>query len=196
VVGTFAYKLTSECVCQYHTSVDRWLHSRRGPYPLLIVPPNLRRGRAGKASYPTAPQRRPAGWRIGLQLMQEVGEAGPPGFWEDLDRLQAGDPAALEPAIRYLERDPTRFRSGYVKEDLIRYINRVSLGAGEAARLREVVLLTVDRPDRREFRRYTRLARRVDAPELREALAERLQSSDRGIRRRAKWILDALPVDD
>jgi hypothetical protein len=61
-----------------------------------------------------------------LYLFQEVSDPGPAG-WEDLDRLERGDRAALEPAIRYLELDPIRFASGYVKEDLIRYINRVAL---------------------------------------------------------------------
>ena len=69
----------------------------------------------------------------------------------------------------------------------------MALGTGEAARLRRVVLAAVDRPDRREFRRYTRLARKVDAPELRQALEERLGAADPGIRRRARWVLEALP---
>jgi len=132
------------------------------------------------------------GWRIGPQLVEEFGDAGPASFWDDLSRLHAGDPAGLELAIRFLERDPWRQGSGYVKADLIRYINRVALGPGEATRLRRVVLAVVDRPDRREFRRYVRLGIKVDAPELREGLAQRLSSPDPGIRRRAGWALSAL----
>jgi hypothetical protein len=145
-----------------------------------------------KSSYPARPQRRLRGWIIGRQLIEELGEAGPPGFWEDLGRLQAGDRAGLDLAVRYLEQDPWRQGSGYVKADLIRYINRVALGPGEADRLRRVVVSAVDRPDRREFRRYIRLAHTVDAPDLREALEQRLGSGDSGVRRQARWALGAL----
>ena len=86
--------------------------------PLVQVNRRMTQRATRHVKYPSAPQGRPTGWRIGWHLIQEVGDAGPAGFWEDLGRLQAGDPAGLEPAIRYLERDPLGFRSGYVTADL------------------------------------------------------------------------------
>ena len=134
------------------------------------------------------------------QLLAEVRDryratldaAYPPGFWEHYRCLKAGDPAGLETAVRFLEADPWFFRTGYEKADLIKWLTRMELTEKDMARLRQVVLNAVDSRDRREFRAYCRLARRVDHDRLRQALAERLNSEDEGVRRRARWVLDAL----
>ena len=52
------------------------------------------------------------------------------------------------------------------------------------------VLAAVDLRDRREFRAYCRLARKVDSPELREELWIGLQSDDPAVSRRARCVLD------
>jgi hypothetical protein len=52
----------------------------------------------------------------------------------------------------------------------------------------------VDAGNRREFRWHCRLARRLDNPELRQALLERLATTDPGVRRRAFWMVDRLPL--
>lgn len=121
-----------------------------------------------------------------------VTAAYPPGFWEDFYRLRDGDPAGLERAVRFLEADPWFFRSGYVKADLLRFIKRTDLSPAYRRRLRRVLLAAVSHRDRREFRYYCRLARTLDDPELRQALAQRLTDSDAGVRRRARWMLEAL----
>jgi hypothetical protein len=122
--------------------------------------------------------------------------AYPPGFWaavgENGEELGRGDPAATELAVLFLEADPWFFRSGYVKADLIRRLKRLALSPSIAERLRQVVLAAVDGRDRREFRHYCRLARRVATPELVAALAERRGSPDPGVRRRSAWVLAAL----
>jgi hypothetical protein len=66
------------------------------------------------------------------------------------------------------------------------------LTLAQAARLRTVVLSVVDRRDDRDFRAFCRLARKADAPELHDQLRQRLKSADADIRRRARWMLDAL----
>ena len=113
-------------------------------------------------------------------------------FWDSIERLQNGDRSAIDPAITFLEVDPWVFRSGYAKETILRFLKRADLNDEQAARLRQVVLAAVDVGDRREFRGYCRLARRVVDDDLRLALLERLRSSDRGRARRALWVLDAL----
>ena len=126
-------------------------------------------------------------WRTALD------RAYPPGFWDAYDALGRGDPSGADSAIEFLEADPWFFRSGYVKATLIQRLTRLDLSPLHASRLRTVILAAVDGRDRRELRSYRRLARKVDAPDLREALQSRLAADDPGVRRRARWILDALP---
>jgi hypothetical protein len=118
--------------------------------------------------------------------------AYPPGFRDIWARLAQSDADAIETAVVFLEVDPWFFRSGYMKEELIRRLNRLELSGAVVSRLRHVVVAAVDRSDRREFRRYCRLARRVDSLELRQALRERCASPEAGVRRRAAWMLAAV----
>lgn len=121
-----------------------------------------------------------------------VNAAYPPGFAEDFARLKQGDKTGLETAIRFLEADPFFFGTGYVKKKLIRFIKPPMLSSADAARLRNVVISMVDKRHDREFRAFCRLARKVDAPELRTELTRRLESDERDVRRRARWVLEAL----
>jgi hypothetical protein len=120
-----------------------------------------------------------------------MARAYPPAFWEDYEDLKEGHSASLATAAKFLEADPWFHGSGYTKAELIRYISRLDIPEDFAERLRRVVLATVDRRDRREFRQYCRLARKLDSPELREKLALRLHHDDPAVRRRAPWALDA-----
>lgn len=118
--------------------------------------------------------------------------AYPPGFWDDCARLRRGDWTGLETAIGFLEDNQFFFRSGYVKARLITLVKRAPLSASQIARLQDVVAAAVDGRDRREFRRYCRLAAQIDGPRLRQAIEARTASGDSGVRRRARWVLDAL----
>lgn len=113
-------------------------------------------------------------------------------FEASLERLRAGDPERVEPAITFLEVDPWCFRSGYAKETILRFLPRAKLTEEQAERLRVVVLHAVDVGDRREFRGYSRLARHLVDDALRYELLSRLRSADPGRARRALWILEAL----
>ena len=144
-------------------------------------------------------------WRL-------IGEAYPPTFDQDLVRLGEGDPSGLESIVTFLEADPIFDGTGYLKERLSRLLRDVELPAEYAQRLQAVVLSVVDRRDGREFRDYCRLARKVDSPEFREQLNQRLTRAwpvarfltddlpalmlaaqeDRAVRRRAGWVLEAL----
>jgi hypothetical protein len=126
---------------------------------------------------------------------QALGVLYPDDFWAALERLRNGDASAAEPAIAFLEVDPWCFRSGYAKETILRALKRVDVTPRQAKRLRAVVLRAVDSGDRREFRGYCQLARRLDDHELRARLLDRLRSPDAGTARRALWMLDALRVE-
>jgi hypothetical protein len=124
-------------------------------------------------------------------FQKAIANAYPPGFWEDYKRLKERNSVGLETGVKFLEADPWFFRSGYTKAELIRYISHIELPQPIAERLRWVVVAAVDGRDRREYRQYCRLARKVDSPELREELSLRLHHDNPAVRRRARWVLDA-----
>lgn len=121
-----------------------------------------------------------------------IDAAYPPGFWTDYEKLRSGDASGLESAIAFLEADPIFYRTGYVKTKITRAIKPSMLTPAQAARLRSVALSIVDRRDDRDFRAFCRLARKADAPELHDQLRQRLTNADPNIRRRARWMLDAV----
>ncbi len=122
------------------------------------------------------------------QLLTEY----PPGFWRGLDALQAGDSSGLPELLAFLEADPWFFRSGYAKSRALKAITRVPLPPEAVSRLQQIVLDAVDGRDRREFRWYCRLARRVIDPEFVAALEARRAGDDPDVARRARWVLDAI----
>ena len=103
-----------------------------------------------------------------------------------------GDVAELETMIRFLERDPWFQGSGYLKEKLTHLIKPNMLSPGDQIRLRRVCLAIVNKRDGREFRSFCNLARKVDAPELREELVRLLVGSSADVQRRARWMLGAV----
>lgn len=113
-------------------------------------------------------------------------------FYQNLEMLQGGDDKALEAAVVFLEADPWFQGSGYGKEDFIQGIIRFDVPDHLAGRLRTVVLNFVDRRNERDFRAFCRLACKVDAPTLRDELTRRLTHDDPDVRRRARWVLEAL----
>ncbi len=129
-----------------------------------------------------------------LQASDSALEAAyPPNFWADFERLRSGDDlTALETAIEFLEADPYFFRSGYVKEKLLRYVRSYVLAPEHAYRLQRVILNVVDSHFCRELREYCKLARKLNTEELRLQLESRLQSTDMAVQKRARWVLDWL----
>jgi len=129
-------------------------------------------------------------WKAAIARFRDALRLAYPGdFGEDIERLKAGDARGLEGVIRFLEADPMFFGSGYAKADLIRFINRMPLTEHQAKRLRAVALAIVDRRASQEFRRYCRLAARVNHPGLREELRSRAACGDPAVARRARWML-------
>jgi hypothetical protein len=125
------------------------------------------------------------------QFHRAVEEAYPPGFWEDFSSLKQKDPGSIETVVQFLEADPWFFRSGYVKADIIRFLNQCQLSESYRSRLQYVVLLAVASRDRREFRSYCRLAKKIYCSELHQKLLVLSEYPDCDVRRRAKWVLEA-----
>jgi hypothetical protein len=61
-------------------------------------------------------------------------------------------------AITFLELDPMFFRSGYIKEEILRKIKRSKLNSKQVERLLYVLERAVENKGTREYRRYCRLA--------------------------------------
>jgi len=114
-------------------------------------------------------------------------------LYEIAAQLKEGSLEARELAIQYLEADPWCFRSGYMKETLLDRLRNQELAPAEAERLRKVILGVIDKGDRREFKFYARLSKKLDDPRLRQDLLDRLRGTDAGIARRALWVLSRFP---
>lgn len=80
--------------------------------------------------------------------------------------LRASDRQAIEESILYLEVDPWYFRSGYLKERLIRGLKAACLTQPDRMRLRNVILNVAAGKNRREFRDYCSLAAVVGDADL------------------------------
>lgn len=104
--------------------------------------------------------------------------------------------SGIESAIVFLEEDPMFFRSGYLKADLLKILSRVELKHSQMTRLRKIALAIVDKKDCREFRWYCRLACKVQSPELKNELQQRMNSVDSDVQRRAHWMLTQIARKD
>ena len=89
-------------------------------------------------------------------------------LWDDefLADLRASDRQAIEEAILYLEVDPWYFRSGYLKERLIRGLKAANLTERDRRRLRNVIWNVAGGRNRREYRNYCSLAAMVGDADL------------------------------
>jgi hypothetical protein len=106
-----------------------------------------------------------------------------------IESLKAGDVRGVEPAIRFLQADIYEFRSGYLKEYLWRYLNRVALNDRQRKRLLSVARKYLSRRMTREFRSMCRLVHRIADEEFIadvQSLAE--STTDEGFKRRAQLL--------
>jgi len=94
-------------------------------------------------------------------------------LWSDefMDDLRKSKPEAIEQAILYLEVDPWYFRSGYLKERLVRKLKAANLSTKNCNRLLKVIWNVARGKNRREFRDYCRLAAVVASEDFRQMLA-------------------------
>ena len=74
-----------------------------------------------------------------------------PGGSSAIKAVQNGDPEAINVAISFLLADPYHLRSGYLKADIWRWIQRSKLGNGQLVRLEKAALKYLDRRISREF---------------------------------------------
>lgn len=65
--------------------------------------------------------------------------AFPGGYDRGRERVDAGDPEAIEAALCFLELRPYFFRSGYMFKDLLRRVKRAALSRSQIGRLNAVI---------------------------------------------------------
>lgn len=115
-----------------------------------------------------------------------------PQFKDAYCGARKGDFTFSKTLIQFLEEDPIFFRSGYVKEDILQRLRPEVLSKKEIARLRLVCIRAVDVCNRREYRRYCRLAARIADAEVVKALDGRINSADGQVRSRARMMINAI----
>ncbi len=95
-------------------------------------------------------------------------------LWTDdfMSDLRGSKRSAIEQAILYLEVDPWYFRSGYLKERLIRGLKACKISETDRRRLWNVVWNVAAGRNRREFRNYCSLASIIVDADLLRLLEE------------------------
>lgn len=115
---------------------------------------------------------------------------------DDLRRVEQGALPAAEvdtaDILDFLEADPVFYGSGYMKEELLGVLKRRSLQQHDVQRLQAIILNVVRKADRREFRRYCRVASTIDDERFRQELDALEVAEDPDIRRCSGWVLAAL----
>ena len=95
--------------------------------------------------------------------------------------------------LDFIEADPVFFRSGYLKEKVLKQLEKRELSDKEAERLRRSIIAVVRQfGGRREFLHYCHVALQVATEAFRHDLEELERSDDAGIQLRANWTLAAL----
>jgi hypothetical protein len=74
------------------------------------------------------------------------------------DRIRKGDNETVDGAIAFLTADPYFFRSGYMKQVVLRRLKQAPLTRQQTERLQTLVLDAITQPHRFQFADYARLA--------------------------------------
>jgi len=132
-------------------------------------------------------------WRDACQAFHSY-RAAAFSLWqaETLARVRAGGEPERSDALLFLEVDPWFFRSGYLKQKLLRALKGAHLEPEEVERLELICIAIVGGRPRREFREYCRMAARVGTARLKAELMARRGTSDPGVRQRADEMLRCL----
>ena len=85
---------------------------------------------------------------------------------------ELNDDELIEFSVTFLELNPMFFRSGYIKEEMLRKLKRSVLSEKQSERLRAILIDAVNNRGTREFRRYCRLLPKMSSPKLIAALED------------------------
>lgn len=91
--------------------------------------------------------------------------------------------------LAYLEADPDFFRSGYIKQRLMKKMKSARLEKRERARLSAIVIDALQRPEVRAFKDYCRLAAAQCLSDVRDAALAQSESDNEQLALRAGLLL-------
>lgn len=126
-------------------------------------------------------------WRLACSDFHYHTSLLDPYFARVWNEPELEDQETIEFVITFLELDPRFFRSGYLKEVMLKKIGRAELSRHQVSRLRAVLLDAVLQRGGREFRRYCRLAARIGDDNLRAEL-DALLANDNEVASRARMM--------
>ncbi len=118
--------------------------------------------------------------------------AFPGGLNRGMARLESCDAETVALAVDFLDADPRFFRSGYIKETILRRLKHAPLTNHQKLVLCRLVVRSVDGGGRREFHGYARLAGALALDEVTPAMNTRLSSRHPEVQRRAAEVLHVL----
>ena len=134
-------------------------------------------------------QRDPESWSRAADAFKAALAA----FYEPLEQAAAAlrdSDTELETALRFLEVDPWCFRSGYMKQKLLRRVARWARTSGDRVRLQGVVLLRVRNPQPGLLEPTGRIAARVWSEELHAAVLDVMRTGAPHQQDAARRLLD------
>lgn len=133
-------------------------------------------------------------WLTAIQVFRAaLARAYPQALQEVADGELPASELSTNMMLDFIEADPIFYRSGYLKEKVLRQLKTRELSEKEAERLRRSILAVVLHTGvKREFRYYCRAAPHVASEAFRRDLEALERSDDASVQLRANWVLAAL----
>jgi hypothetical protein len=122
-----------------------------------------------------------------------IGKAWPGADDKDdrfTEKIREGDAETIETAIIFLEADPYFFRSGYLKQVILRRLKQAPLTRQQKAKLQALVLDAITQPHRFQFADYARLAAAIASADFLAKVQALSTHQNDGIRQRAKRVFE------
>lgn len=133
-------------------------------------------------------------WRTAINAFRAaLARAYPEALRQVADGKSPASELSTNMMLDFIEADPVFYRSGYLKEKVLRQLKKQEFSEEEAERLRRSILAVVlHTGGRREFLYYCRAAPQVASDAFRRNLETLERSDDAGVRLRANWVLAGL----
>lgn len=102
----------------------------------------------------------------------------PGGLTHNLNMLKQADLDAISMAIAFLQANPVFFRSGYIKEQLLRILKKTPLSQEQIIALQEILLNEIIKAPARGYTDYCKLARAIQDDQFKEKVENMLGSTN------------------
>ena len=102
----------------------------------------------------------------------------PGGLTHIIKNLRESNQDAIDTAIAFLHVDPDFYHSGYVKEQLLSLLKKVSLSKEHIAALQEILLNKITQKSSREYTDYCKLARVIQDEDFKNKIKQILSTTD------------------